>query len=371
MPPPEPLRVTHCAWSGGVGGAERALHLLVREQRADPSLAPAVVYAHGGPYAERMAALGVPVRVLGGVSPRAVVRARRLLRGARVHHFHGPEPLLMVASLLCPGARRVYTQRGGTIDAPPARRKRLRYAVVGLFLRHGFHAWSGNTAHGAQAGADLFGLDPQRVATTYNGLEFDLLAPERPAAGVRAELGLDRDDFVVGTAANLKDWKRVDRLVRAVAAPGMERVRALVVGDGAERGRLEALAGELSVRERVTFTGVQAHVGDYLQVMDAFALPSSDRESFGNAAVEAMAVGLPTLVFEDCGGVREHVRDGETGLVLAGQADFEAAIRRLRDEPEQARRLGAAGRDFVRSTYTPAAAAARYRALYERALAAK
>lgn len=362
------LRVAHCAWSGVVGGAERALHLLVREQTADPELAPAVMYGRGGPYADRMRALGVPVLVLGRMSPRTLGRAVRFLRPYPVHHFHGPEPLLMLASLLCPGARRVYTQRGGAFDGRLAFKRRLRYAAVGLFLRRRFHAWSGNTAHGARAGAALFGLDPARVATTHNGLEFDLLEPARPAAEVREQLGLGAEEFVVGTAANLKDWKRVDRLVRAVAAPGMDGVRALVVGDGAERERLEALAGELGVAERVLFTGMQPHVGDFLQVMDAFALPSSDRESFGNAAVEAMAVGLPTVVFEDCGGVREHLRHDETGVVVAGQAAFEAALRRLRDEPRYASRIGAAARRHVRSTYTPAAAAARYRALYERAL---
>ena len=366
---PEPLRVAHCAWSGTIGGAERALHMLVREQAADPLTAPAVVYARGGPYADRMRALGVPVLVLGGRSPRALARAARFLRGYPVHHFHGPEPVLMLPSLACRGARRVYTQRGGAIDPALARDRRLRYGAVGLFLRHGFHAWSGNTAHGARAGAELFGLDPRQVATTHNGIDFGLLEPERPAAEVRAQLGLRDGEFVVGTAATLKDWKRVDRLVRAMAAEGVEPMRALVVGDGPERERLDALARELGVQDRVTFAGLQAHVGDFLQVMDAFALPSSDRESFGNAAVEAMAMGLPTVVFEDCGGVREHVRDGETGLMVPDQEGFAAALRRLRDDRELARRIGAAGREHVRSTYTPAAAAARYRALYERALA--
>ncbi len=50
----EPLRIAHCAWSGGVGGAERALYLLVREQVADPGLSPAVLYGRGGEYVPRI-----------------------------------------------------------------------------------------------------------------------------------------------------------------------------------------------------------------------------------------------------------------------------------------------------------------------------
>ena len=62
--------------------------------------------------------------------------------------------------------------------------------------------------------------------------------------------------------------------------------------------------------------------------MDVFALPSGPEESFGNAAVEAMGVGLPTVVFADGGGLVEHVIDGETGFVVRDQAEF---VQRLRE----------------------------------------
>ena len=136
-------------------------------------------------------------------------------------------------------------------------------------------------------------MDPSQFAVTYNGIEFDLLKPTRAPAEVRAELGLGPDNFVLGTSANLKAWKRIDRLLHALAAVRRPELRLLIVGDGEERPRLEALADRLGVRSRTVFTGLQDKVADFVQSMDAFCLPSDSRESFGNSAVEAMGLGRP------------------------------------------------------------------------------
>jgi glycosyltransferase involved in cell wall biosynthesis len=118
----------------------------------------------------------------------------------------------------------------------------------------------------------------------------------------------------------------------------------------------------------VIFTGLQRHVGDYLQVMHAFCLPSKGLESFGNAAVEAMAMGVPTIVFEDGGGMPEHIDPGRTGFVVANQAELIALVRRLVDDPGLRERVSASGREATREKYTIARAVERYDALYAEAL---
>jgi glycosyltransferase involved in cell wall biosynthesis len=175
---------------------------------------------------------------------------------------------------------------------------------------------------------------------------------------------------VLGTAAHLKAWKRIDRLLIAAARLADPALRVLIVGDGPDRQRLEALADDLGISESVTFAGKQLHMGDYLQVMDAFCLPSTSLESFGNAAVEAMAMGIPTMVLADSGGMLEHIEDGTTGLVAADQAELERSVQRLLQDRELARRLGAAGSESMRQRYTPERAAQRYRRLYASALSA-
>lgn len=368
-----PLRVMHFLWQGEVGGAERAVYQLLREQIRDPALAPAIVFAqHHGPYWEAAHDLGCPVVALDLPHGHALADVRATaakIRAADVHHFHAPEPVLMLASLLCRGVRRVYTHRGGMTDY--GAKKRVQHRVAGFFLRHFFHAYSANTAHAALSAARLYGLDAGSLRVTYNGVDASLLEPKRTPGAVRSELGIEPGDFVLGTSANLKPWKRIDRLVEAVALIADPRLRLLVVGDGSDIVRLRVKSARLGVSHQVLFTGLQLHVADYLQVMDAFSLPSTELESFGNAAVEAMLVGLPTIIFGDGGGMLEHIVPGETGFVVRDQNELERTIRTLLADPERARAVGARARRDVSDRYTPARSAAAYRELYARAVGAR
>jgi len=367
-----PRRVLHCMWHGDVGGAERAVYQLVREQMRDPEMAPAMLFAQGGGvYWEWAQKLGCPFITLDLPSGRALTRLPQIASAMRpfdLHHFHSAEPLLMLASLMCRKARRVYTHRGGLINYPL--KKRAQYATVGLLLRLFFHALSGNTKHGARSGAKLYRLPGRRFQVTYNGLEFDLLEPQRPTDEVRDELGLRPNSYVIGTAANLKPWKRIERLLHAMLSLADPNARLLIVGDGVDRARLEAITDELGLRSQVIFTGRKEHVADYLQVVDAFCLPSMGLESFGNAAVEAMALGLPTIVFADGGGMVEHIKDSETGFIVPDQAELVETLRRLISNQEWGRAIGKQASRSVRERYTLCRAAASYKALYERAMGA-
>ena len=143
---------------------------------------------------------------------------------------------------------------------------------------------------------------------------------------------------MLGTAAVLEEWKRIDRLIRAVAPCKLPGLHLVVVGDGEERERLESLRRTLGIRASVHFVGRQERPWDFFQVMDVFSLPSMELESFGNAAVEAMALGLPTIVFADGGGLLEHVEHGRTGIVVETQPELEQAISQLmRERPRCAR----------------------------------
>jgi glycosyltransferase involved in cell wall biosynthesis len=118
----------------------------------------------------------------------------------------------------------------------------------------------------------------------------------------------------------------------------------MLVGDGPERARLEALRDSLGLQRVVTFAGWQADVAPWLASFDVFVLPSRG-EHFGRVLVEAMALGKP-VVATDAGGVPEIVRDGETGLLAppADPAALAAAVARLVEDAAQRARLGEAGR---------------------------
>jgi glycosyltransferase involved in cell wall biosynthesis len=210
------------------------------------------------------------------------------------------------------------------------------------------------------------------ISVVYNGLDFELLQPVRSREEVMAELPASaRTAFVVGTASKLQPLKRVHLLLRALQELRDQRVHGVILGDGPARAGLEELSAALGLVERVSFLGQKEHVGDYLQLMDAFVLPSGPEEAFGNAAVEAMGVGVPTIVFSDGGGLTEHVTDRVTGRVVGDVRELAEAITELAGDEIVRQRLGEAGRSHARTEYSLDRMAERYEALYEVALDAR
>ncbi|MEM1041579.1 MAG: N-acetyl-alpha-D-glucosaminyl L-malate synthase BshA [Bacteroidota bacterium] len=125
-------------------------------------------------------------------------------------------------------------------------------------------------------------------------------------------------------------------------------VKLLLVGDGPDRPATEVLARELGVYGEVRFLGKQEPIEEILSVADVFLMPSGS-ETFGLAALEAMACGVP-VVSTDIGGIPELNLDGETGF-LCPLADVDcltdATRRILTDEALHARMAEAARRRAV------------------------
>ncbi len=366
-----PLSILHVLWKGDIGGAERAVYMLIREQLHDPMLKPAILFAQsGGLYQESIQQIGCQVITLDIPRAYAIENLPKIVAAMKpfdIHHFHIAEPVLKLASLACVGVTRIYTHRGGLMDYPF--KKRVRYRLVGILLRHFFHGFSGNTAHGACCGAKLYRRPPESFQVTYNGFDPDLLMPTRTPEEVRLDIGLEATQYVIGTTANLKPWKRIERLLEAVHALANPRLKLLIVGDGIDRPRLEAITQQFDIQSQVIFVGKQPCVADYLQVMDAFCLPSMGLESFGNAAVEAMAMQLPTIVFSDGGGLVEHIQPDQTGFMVNNQLELNSLINRLMENPELGRQIGIKARSVVLEKYAPSRSAAAYKELYQTAIA--
>jgi glycosyltransferase involved in cell wall biosynthesis len=95
-----------------------------------------------------------------------------------------------------------------------------------------------------------------------------------------------------------------------------------------------------------------------------FVLPSGPGESFGNAVVEAMACGLPTIVSADCPAHVEHVSDGHTGFVVRDPRELAERLEELIRDPALRDQLGRAAVDSVRSKYSIGRMVGRFEAVY-------
>jgi N-acetyl-alpha-D-glucosaminyl L-malate synthase BshA len=166
---------------------------------------------------------------------------------------------------------------------------------------------------------------------------------------------------VLWHGSSFRALKRVGDAVRALAILRESREVALVlVGEGPERPQVQALAAELGVADRVVCLGALSRFAQWLACADLFLMPS-ETESFGLAALEALACGVPVIASE-VGGLPEVVRHGETGLLVppADPGALASAIAELLDDEPRRRRLGAAARADALQRFAPEPAVLAY-----------
>ena len=195
-----------------------------------------------------------------------------------------------------------------------------------------------------------------RIEVVYNGVE---LPPDN---------GFRRNEPPrIGEIARLCDVKGQRELLQALTR--VPEARLVLAGRDLEQGgafqeALERESERLGVRERVEF-GFRDNVPDLLETLDVVALPSW-AEGLPIVLLEAMAHGRP-VVATPVGGTPELVTDGETGLLVPPRDPeaLAAALRRVLDDPDLARRLGTAARARVAERFTAAEQARRTLAIYD------
>lgn len=188
----------------------------------------------------------------------------------------------------------------------------------------------------------------------------------RPAPPLTRRFG---DAPVLIHSSNFRALKRIEDAVQVLWDVRAELPAVLVlVGDGPERPRVEALVRELGLSEAVIFLGMRLDFVDALQHSDVFLLPSAT-EGFGLAALEALSCGVP-VVASRVGGVPEVVLDGETGYLCApgDVSAMTAAVLHLLRSPALHRRMSAAARALVERVYQREPLVRRYEDLYLRVL---
>lgn len=208
--------------------------------------------------------------------------------------------------------------------------------------------------HAASVLRGLGARCPIRVA--HPGVDFarfaDPAAEER-AAELRLRWGLEGKRVVVTVArlAAIDRYKGHDAILGAAALlKDHLNLACLIVGEGDDRPRLEALARELGVSDRAVFAGwiADEDLPACYALGEVYAMPSRG-EGFGIAFLEAQAAGRPVVALR-AGGAPEALRHGETGLLL-NRDDAETvagAIQTLLDDPDRARAMGLAGAESAR-----------------------
>ena len=216
--------------------------------------------------------------------------------------------------------------------------------------------------HGERVAAD-------RTQCLPNGVDIDrfrTIDPEARIAG-RDALGLRRGGFVFGCVARLVPVKRHEDLIAGFAAATADRPDAqlLLVGGGPLEQALRRQAIALGIGSRVLFCGERRDIERILPLLDCFVLASSS-EGMSNAALEAMACGLPVLATA-VGGNAEVVDAPRTGMLVPPHSPLRiaAAMRELLAHPERTRQMGLLGRQRVEARFSIQAMVRDFSRFYE------
>lgn len=356
------MRVLHLIETLEFGGAEKVLIDLANEMSARHDVTVCCVKRLG----ELSASLNPRIRVLcldkgEGNDIRLPFRLARLLRRERIEalHVHNWGVYLegALAGLIARVPVLVHTVHGPYTSYSPVWQSRVKCAVRHWIERRlapffsKIVTVSDSIQHYIR---DEIGIDGARLMTIHNGIRIGG-APGRKTAG---------GNIVFTTVGRFAAIKNHAMMIRAFHQANAPDSCLWLVGDGPERGHLEALVQELGLDGRVVFTGFRQDVVDILAKTDVF-LMSSDYEGISIAVLEAMRSGLP-VIGTRVGGMAETVQEGETGI-LVGKGDVEAmarAIRTLIASPDERVRLGERARRFLEAEFSITTMVERYERLY-------
>jgi len=369
----------------GVAASQLAMQLAARGHRVHVfSAAVPVRLARDGPWTIHLvessprpspAVVSPPLAL---AEEMATVSARESLDVLHVHYAlpHGPAALLARERLRGQGRHPpalVTTLHGTDVTAvgDNGARTQVRDTVLGSDAVFTPSAWLRRKA------METLGLPPQlRVDVLPNFVDPEAFHPldngsgEVPALFPALEWTKERRPSVLLHASNFRPVKRVGDTVRALAEVRRVHPAVLVlVGDGPERSEVEALASSLGVRDSVAFVGERLSLGDLFAHADVFLLPS-DQESFGLAALESLASGVP-VVASDVGGVAEVVTQGETGWLVPSRnpAAMARAVVSLLVDPARRKAMGRAARASALTRFRPEPIVQRLEAVYAEVLA--
>jgi glycosyltransferase involved in cell wall biosynthesis/peptidoglycan/xylan/chitin deacetylase (PgdA/CDA1 family) len=323
---------------------------------------PGATHEHAGQRVTYLPATGLPVSQFGMMRWLA-----RNIRRFDVVHLHSHVDRLFLTTLLARLAGRPVIYSCTLNDSPTelANWYSPRYRRLVLRLLRLISAFVVISPHLLRRSLET--TPAAKLRFIPQGIALRAAGPD-PAerAAERARLGFAPDDFLLLNVGSISRRKNPLFLIEALALIPDPKVRLVLVGPALEAdhaAEIEARIAELGLGERVVLAGFQEDTKAYYTAADVFVF-ASFAEGFPNVFLEAMDAALPTVT-RFLPGLSDFVFEhGTSGLLADSEADFAAAIQRLRDEPALRLAMGARSRRFAERNLDIGLVARSYAALY-------
>lgn len=373
-----PLKIAFVNPSGQIGGAERALLLLLGQLDRE-LFAPTVICLGDGPLLRALERFNVPAMVVslgrGARLSRSTFSSRECLSGVAQFGQTGFR-LLRALQRINPDLIHTNGIKAHLLGGVAGRLMRrpvvwhMRDLVSEARLRRLFDAAANVLPHriigvstpvtGQFSGSRAV----TRAHTVHDAVDPANYRPRRLPEAVRASLGLRPDAFVIAMVAHFARWKGHLVFLEALARVAEQdaNVQGLVIGGSVYSNATEqeyesevkAFCRNRKLEKNVVFTGYQEHVPDFLNAADILAHLPIRPEPFGLSVIEAMLLRKP-VVAAKAGGILETVQDGATGFLVAPDNPSAAAtaLLRLIGDPTLRQSMGESGHQRVCNLFNP------------------
>ncbi len=361
------VTVVQCVNNLDVGGVEQLVLSLSGELRQRGCRVKICCIENEGALAQRARNKGLEVHAL-NMAERGKSRALRDF----IDYVRTDKPIVIHSHNFKPGWY-ASAVRGFRVVAAHVHTKHGIYSVSsrGLWryrwMRAGVDAFVAVSHESQEQLARYASLPVEQVRIVRNGVDVAEFRPSLLRDSLRAEMHIPSEQRIVVNVARLCPEKDVASLLHAFRQIRVSVPTAVLwlVGDGPERQRLEALAGDLRVAESVMFMGMRADIPSLLAVADLFCL-SSMSEGMPMAVLEAMACGLP-VVATDVGDVSRALLPGPCGGVVPPRnpSSLAAACVDVLQDAERRGQMGSRARSRAVEGFSLGVMASEYARLYE------
>lgn len=345
-----PLRILHTEWSDGWGGQERRI---VSEMEGMMKRGHHVVLATRSTCrileeAQRRNIPVLPMAMKGKFDLGAIRQLARYLKAERIQVVNTHSGIdSWVGALAAKLAGTPVLVRTRHLNIPL---KRAWHNFV-HFLPDSLVTCGETMSRHLEEGC---GFPAEQLTSIPTGIDFSRFTPLHTRQETRQSLGIPEEDFLVLMVGVIRSVKRHEIALRAFGR-FLERhpsAHLVLAGEGPMQERMEQLATELAIAERVHFLGHREDVPDLLGAADLVLLTSRS-EGVPQAVTQALGLGVP-VVATAVGGVPELVIHERTGLLVPPEDPQAAAeaMARLADDPALAARLGEEGRRHVMAEFS-------------------
>ena len=355
--------------SSGPGGAERVISNLAAS--LDPARYRAVLCLfRPGWIQERSESRGVSTHVIpthGMTDWCWAYRFRKLLEEERVNLVHAHEFDANVQGafvVMISGIPIVATVHG-------------KHYFWEKFRRRLAYRWVSRRATMVAVSEDLkqfiiekVGVSSGRITVLYNGVDVPPPTAQTDVDACRKELGLPKNDQIVGVVGNLYPVKGHQYLIESIPAvlEKCPNTSFIFAGRGQLETELKDQVHRLGLDKRVHFLGLRQDIPRILALLDVFVLPSLS-EGLSMAILEAMMAGKPVIATR-VGGNPEIVLDGETGFLVPPRDSqvLAASLTKVLSNKRQATRFGEKGKHRAEGQFSLRTMVMAYQSLYEKCL---